>query len=159
MSDLGFPVFKSSELDIDFYRNQSQRQFEILQENDNILRLTEQALRYERCCYLAEYSPESDVYAKVTLIFDEYSRNLVTDNFHFTEIRKGNHGNVEKCIKQKGWDSILVKYQFDKREYVNHPKLRHSEFKGQGPDVPTKYYIDVWIPIRFISSKRPVSIV
>lgn len=151
MSNLGFLVFKSTELEIDFYRKQSQKQFEILQENNNILRLTEQALTYERNCYLAEYSPESNVYAKVTLIFNEYSKDLVTDNFHFTEIRKGNCGKVEKCIKQKGWNSILVKYQFDKREYVNHPNLRHSELR-QGPDEPTKYYIDVWIPIRFISS-------
>lgn len=151
MNNLEFPISKSSQLDIKFLRYQSQEQFERLQEIRNIVDLTQQALTYEKYCYLAEYSPDSDIYAKVTLIFDESHRGLITGNFHFTEIRKGTCGETVKCIKQEKWDSILVKYQFDKRDYVNHPNLRYSEIH-QGPDSLERCYVDVWIPIRFICS-------
>lgn len=142
-------IFCCETLDSSVHAYQSQYYFKGFQKTERLRTLTEEALICEDHSYLAEYSLFSDIYARVRLVFNNFDADLVIGNFHFTETKRGVNGEVVKSVKNEDWDSILVKYQFYKHSYLNHPDLK-TKIQSNG-DHPTTYYIDVWIPIRFIS--------
>lgn len=115
-------------------------------EQDKILALKRFAYGQRKNSYIAEYDPSSDIYANVRLTFHSGNQNSITENFYFTQIREG---NINKTyIKKIGYCSILVGYEFNPSTYINDSSLKKvytSDFSNL-----SVYYIDVWIPIRFI---------